>query len=108
MIMRRGVSMRSDLLEIHITRHKSVSYYADAMSLSAYQLNAVTKATVGKTCSAVIDEYILLECKRQLLATTNTVSQIAQQLGYEDVSYFIRFFKKHTGYPPEAFRDKFR
>jgi len=98
----------SDLLEKHITGHKSVSYYADAMSLSAYQLNAVTKATLGKSCSAVIDEFILLECKRRLLATTNTVSQVAHGLGYDDVSYFIRFFKKHTGHTPEAFRDKFR
>jgi len=102
------LDMLLDLLEKHITRHKSVSYYTDAMSLSAYQLNAVTKATLGKSCSAVIDDYILLECKRQLLATTNTISQVAQDLGYDDVSYFIRFFKKHAGDTPEAFRNKFR
>ena len=29
------------------------------------------------------------------------------QNGYEDVSFFIRFFKKHTGFSPEAFRHKF-
>ena len=98
----------SGLIEKHITTHKSVSWYADTMNLSPYQLNAITKTTVGKTCSAVIDEYIILESKRQLLATTNTISQVAEQMGYDDVSYFIRFFKKHTGSPPEAFRDKFR
>ncbi|NQX56713.1 helix-turn-helix domain-containing protein [Pedobacter panaciterrae] len=50
-----------------------------------------------------MNEYIILEAKRQLLATSSQVSQIACYLGYEDISYFIRFFKKHTGTSPEAF-----
>ena len=74
------------------------------LNLSTYQLNAITKTTLGKTCSDLINEYIILESKRYLLATSNQVNQIAYHLGYEDVSYFIRFFKKHTGYSPETFR----
>jgi AraC-like DNA-binding protein len=97
-----------ELLETHISSHKLVSQYADMLSLSNYQLNAITKATLGKTCSEVIDEHIILESKRHLLATSNQVTQVAYHLGYEDVSYFIRFFKKHTGYSPEAFRNNFR
>ncbi|TRX59457.1 helix-turn-helix domain-containing protein [Fulvivirga sp. M361] len=96
----------SELLETHISSHKQVSQYAGMLNLSSYQLNAITKATRGKTCSELINEYIILESKRYLLATTNQVNQIAYHLGYEDVSYFIRFFKKHTGYSPEAFRHK--
>jgi AraC-like DNA-binding protein len=95
-------------LETHITKHKKVSEYADMLSLSAYQLNAVTKTMIGKTCSELIDEHIILESKRHLLATSNQINQIAYQLGYDDVSYFIRFFKKHTGYSPETFRNNFR
>jgi len=56
----------------------------------------------------VITDHIILEAKRQLLATTSQINQIAGGLGYEDVSYFIRFFKKHTGHSPEAFRQKFK
>ena len=93
-----------ELLETHISSHKQVTHYADLLSLSTYQLNAITKATLGKTCSELIDGYIILESKRYLLATSNQVNQIANHLGYEDVSYFIRFFKKHTGYSPETFR----
>jgi len=78
------------------------------MHLSAYQLNAITKTALGKTSSELINEWIILESKRNLLATTNQINQIAFQLGYEDVSYFIRFFKKHTGYSPEAFRANFK
>jgi AraC family transcriptional regulator, transcriptional activator of pobA len=98
----------SELLEKHIHDQKQVSQYADMLNLSSYQLNAITKATLGKTCSELITEYLILESKRYLLATSNQVNQIAYQLGYEDVSYFIRFFKKHTGHSPEAFRSNFK
>lgn len=96
------------LIEMHIHDCKQVSQYADLMSLSSYQLNVITKETLGKNCSELINEFIVLESKRHLLATSNQVVQIAYQLGYDDVSYFIRFFKKHTGYTPEVFRHNFR
>jgi AraC family transcriptional activator of pobA len=96
-----------ELLEQHIAENKQVSQYADMLNLSLYQLNAITKAALGKTGSELINEFVILESKRFLLATSDQVSQIAWQLGYEDVSYFIRFFKKHTGYTPEAFRHNF-
>lgn len=96
------------LLESHIANHKQVSDYADMLNLSSYQLNAITKTTLGKTSSELINEHIILESKRYLLATSNQIKEIAYHLGYEDVSYFIRFFKKHTGYSPETFRQKFK
>ncbi|OJJ19913.1 AraC family transcriptional regulator [marine bacterium AO1-C] len=97
-----------ELLTDHITQHKQVGYYAEQLHLSAYQLNAITKTTLGKTCSELINEQIILEAKRYLLATSNQVNQIAWHLGYEDPSYFIRFFKKHMGASPEAFRKNFK
>lgn len=96
------------LLETHIFTHKQVAEYAAMLHLSTYQLNSIVKAVLDKTCSALINEHIVLETKRYLLATSNQVSQIAYHLGFEDVSYFIRFFKKHTGYSPELFRHNFR
>lgn len=95
------------LLETNITGMKHISQYAALLHLSSYQLNAITKATVGKTGSEMINEQVLLEAKRYLLATSNQIKDIAYQLGYEDVSYFIRFFKKHTGYSPDAFRKNY-
>lgn len=96
------------LLERHVFSHKQVAEYAAMLNLSTYQLNAIVKTTLGKTCSELINEYLILEAKRYLLATSNQVNQIAYSLGYEDVSYFIRFFKKYTGHSPEAFRQNFR
>jgi AraC-like DNA-binding protein len=97
-----------ELLDKHIATHKQVSQYTDLMSLSPYQLNEITKSSIGKTASGMINEHIILEAKRYLLATPNQVKDIADQLGYEDTSYFIRFFKKHIGNSPEAFRHNFK
>ena len=96
------------LIETHISTKKQVSEYADLLNMSGYQLSAITKDILGKTPSDVINEYIILEAKRFLLATTDQVNQIAWRLGYEDPSYFIRFFKKHTGFSPDAFRANFK
>ncbi len=97
-----------ELLDAHIFTHKQVAQYAQMLNLSPYQLNTIVKAALGKTCSEIINEHVILEAKRCLLATSNQINQTAYRLGYEDVSYFIRFFKKQTGQSPEAFRNNFK
>jgi AraC-like DNA-binding protein len=96
------------LLETNIVSMKNVSDYANLLSLSPYQLNSIAKTSVGKTVSDLIDHQIILEAKRHLIATPAQVKEVADQLGYEDPSYFIRFFKKHTGQSPDAFRKNFK
>ena len=97
-----------ELLQKHIVTHKQVTQYAEMMHLTTFQLNRITKETTGRTCSQLINEQIVLEAKRNLLATIIQVNQIAFDLGFEDPSYFIRFFKKHTNFSPEAFRKNFK
>jgi len=96
------------LLETNIVSKKNVSDYAGLLSLSAYQLNSIVKTSVGKTVSDLINEQIVLEAKRHLIATPAQVKEIADSLGYEDPSYFIRFFKKQTGQSPDTFRKNFK
>ncbi|MBL7898407.1 MAG: helix-turn-helix domain-containing protein [Crocinitomicaceae bacterium] len=97
-----------DLLGKNIHTKKQVTDYAQMLSMTPYQLNAITKASLKKTVSELINEYIILEAKRLLVGTVNQVNQIADELGYDDPSYFIRFFKKQTGLTPEAFRRNFK
>lgn len=96
------------LLETNIVTMKNVSDYAELLSLSPYQLNSIVKTSVGKTVSDLINEQIVLEAKRHLIATDAQVKEIADRLGYEDPSYFIRFFRKHTGQSPDSFRKNFK
>lgn len=97
-----------ELLERSISEHKTVIQYAEILGVSAYQLNRITKEVIGKTVSELINDQLILESKRLLLATSNQIKEIAYSLGFEDVSYFIRFFKKNTTLSPETFRNNFK
>ena len=93
------------LLEEHLAAEKKPSAYAEMLHLTPYQLNSLTRRMLDRTASEVINAQIVLEAKRLLLATSGQINAIAYQLGYDDASYFIRFFKKHTGYTPDQYRN---
>ena len=63
------------------------------------------KKGINKTVLNLIHERILIEAKRLLLFTTNTITEIAYELGFTDTSYFMRFFKKHTSLTADAYRN---
>ena len=50
------------------------------------------------------DTIRLYYAKEYLISGYYTVSEIAQKCGFEDVSYFVRFFKKQTGITPGEFK----
>jgi AraC-like DNA-binding protein len=72
--------------------------------MSERNLNRTTKLILNKTVSDLITEKVILEAKRMLIHTRDTVGQIALDLGYEDNSYFIRLFRKKTGQTPLEFQ----
>lgn len=91
-----------ELLDIHLATHKQVSEYAAMMNLTPYQLNAIIKTSLGKTCSRVISEHIILESKRYLLATTNQVNQIAWQWVMKMFPILSGFLKIKRGIHPNS------
>ena len=96
------------LIEKHFLTLKSASEYADKMNITSKHLNDVCKKALNKTVSDLIHERQLLEAKRLLAYTNTTIKSIADHLGFNDKSYFNRFFKKYMGVPPEQFRESER
>lgn len=96
------------LLMISFRIMKSPSSYADALNLSPSYLNEAVKQVTGNPVSYWIQQEILLEAKRMLFYTENTVKEIAHGLGYQDHTYFIRLFSKTEGIPPLQFRQRYR
>lgn len=86
----------------------AVSAYANALHVTPGHLNDVTKQVTGKTVSALIQERIVLEAKRMLVHSEQSIKEIAYALGFDDPSYFTRFFRERAGTSPGTFREENR
>ncbi|HKC66729.1 MAG TPA: AraC family transcriptional regulator [Bacteroidia bacterium] len=92
-----------DLIDSRYKKIKSPSEYAKLLFISEKHLNRICKECLNKTTSDLIIDRIMLEAKRMLTYTNDTVAEIAEQLGYMDNSYFARLFKKRCGKSPAEF-----
>ncbi len=88
----------------HYHEWHHVSQYAEEMRLTLPHLSTTIKQASDKTAGELIIEAILTDAKAQLRLTTKQVKEIAITLGFENVAFFNRFFKTHTGYTPKAYR----
>ncbi len=92
------------LLENHYTTEKSVDFYAEKLNLSPKRLNQILKQKMGKTINQILQERLLIEAKHSLFIGKKNIKEISFSLGFQDPSYFSRFFKKMTTLSPEEFR----
>lgn len=93
-----------ELLSRPESLQNSVAYYADKLHTSPQNLNAVCMKTLNRQASRIIADHIISEGKRLLIYTDAHVAQISHQLNFKDPSHFIKYFKRHTGCTPQAFR----
>ncbi|GAB3837608.1 helix-turn-helix domain-containing protein [Hymenobacter jeollabukensis] len=96
------------LLNQHYRQQRTVQQYADMLHLTANHLNAVCRRVLNKTASALIHERVVVEAQRLLAHSALSVAQVADELGFDDPSYFGRYFRKYAGLPPEAYRQQHR
>ena len=94
----------STLVEQHYREHRSIAFYADALGITPKHLNTLCRQYLQKTVSDMQHERLLLESKRLLYFSSLSVKEIAYNLGFEDASYFVRFFKRLTGTTPQFMR----
>jgi AraC-like DNA-binding protein len=85
-----------------------VGDYASLFHISAKHLSEVVKIQSGKPAIKHIHARQVLEAKRLLFHTHNSLKEIAFDLGFSDASYFNRFFKRETGVTPADYRADIR
>ena len=83
--------------------HK-VSEYADLLSVTPKYLNEIVKNTIGTTAKEYIIDRILLEAKRLLVHTDESVKMIALSLGFSQPLHFNTFFKNKLKMTPLEYR----
>ena len=94
-----------ELVDAQYTKHLRVKDYAEKLFVSTKTLTNTTKKITGKSPSQILAARVILQSKRLLRFTNLQVNEIAYQLGFEDPSYFIKYFKRNVKLSPMAYRD---
>ena len=101
-------SQFKNLLTKELRSTKSPADYAALLNISESYLSEALKKQTGFPASYWIQQEVIMEAKRLLYYSELSVKEIAHNLGYNDHSYFSRFFRKATGASAVTFREKYR
>jgi AraC family transcriptional regulator, transcriptional activator of pobA len=98
------VSRSLHFIERHCLEPLTLKQIAAAMGRTPSHITtALTRAT-GRSAVAWIIAGRMAEARRRLLHSNERVDDIAEQLGYADVTHFIRLFRRAHGATPVAWR----
>jgi AraC family transcriptional activator of pobA len=92
------------LVETHYQKHWPVKRYARQLALSESSLNRICRTLTGGTAFDIVQQRLALEARRRLVYVAGSVAGVAAELGFKDPAYFCRFFRRHAGVSPTAFR----
>ncbi|MFJ6532624.1 helix-turn-helix domain-containing protein [Microbacterium sp. NPDC091662] len=95
-----------DLVTRGATRTLPVAARADAVGLTARELQDAVRAATGLTVNDFVIEVRIARAQSLLAETRLDVGQIAAQVGYDDAAYFSRLFRRRTGTAPSVFRQQ--
>lgn len=101
-LLERQFPIESDTQVIQL---KTPVDFANALSIHTNHLNKVLKEVTGRSTTEIISGRIVEEAKILLKQTHWNVSVIALALGFDEVSHFSNFFKKHTSLSPLKYRN---
>ncbi|MEO3405511.1 helix-turn-helix domain-containing protein [Mucilaginibacter sp. CAU 1740] len=85
----------------------SVAYMASALNMSPRYLSNALKMETGKTAQELIHIALITVAKNKLRESADNISEIAYSLGFENMSYFSKLFKKEAGKTPKDFKRMF-
>lgn len=94
------------LLKENYTKERGVAFYASRLGISPQHLSMVIRQVSGQTVSDIIAAMVIIDAKAQLKSTRLKMKEIAASLNFPNLSYFGKYFKRHTGMSPQEYRDK--
>lgn len=82
------------LIELNFRTYHQPSYYVEKLGLGTKKTNQICQINAGMNLGDTIKNRLMLEAKRLLIHSDYSIKQIAYFLGFDDPSYFNRFFRK--------------
>jgi AraC-like DNA-binding protein len=97
-----------DAVETRFHEWHQVAAYANALGISEKTLGRATQEIAGLSAKAYLSKRIALEAKRMLAYTNWPIANVADKLGFDEATNFIKFFRREAGYAPSEFRKQHR
>lgn len=94
------------LVNQNLKEQHSVRFYADELCITPNYLNEIITRAMRISAKQYIRGKMMDEAKRLLAYTDLSVSEIALELGYSTVSYFVRSFRQFTQKTPLLYREE--
>ena len=92
------------LIEQYYKTNRNVAFYADCLHITTKYLNNVTSEVTGYTSKTIIDHFVVLQLKLALRDSSKSIKEISHEYHFNDLSFFSRYFRQHTGMSPKEFR----
>lgn len=102
----RLIKKAIDFININLQRNFTLNELADEIYTNPSHLSRQFKKETNETITDFINRKRISEAKRILLSSDRQITDIANMLGYNDINYFTKVFKKFTGTTPSAFKKK--
>ena len=83
---------------------RDVSYYAERLNVSPKYLSATIKRVTGHSVTSYIDRHTIPILKDYLNDERLSLTQIADLMNFNTLSYFSRYCTKHLGLSPSEYR----
>lgn len=98
------VARLRERIEERFRLREPMEAHAAALGVSARRLRAACAAVAHQSPGDMLNQRAVLEAKRSLLYGNLSVAEVGYALGFADPAYFSRFFSRHAGVSPAAFR----
>ncbi len=92
------------ILSSEDVKHRPIDFYADRLCISSKYLSVICSKVSGKSARQWIDEYTVEDIRYHLLNTDYSIKEIAYRLGFENLSFFGKYVKRHFGKSPSELR----
>lgn len=96
----------SEWIDLHLSEHVTLEMISGEMFLSVPHLERICRKNFGCGIIALINKRRFERASSYLLATQLTVGEIAEAVGFDEVSNFSAFFRRHAGVSPRSYRKR--
>ncbi|MCI0625279.1 MAG: AraC family transcriptional regulator [Acidobacteria bacterium] len=96
-----------EYLESHFDQPVTIQEAAETCAMSTSYFMRFLKATTGQSFLSYLNHFRIEKAQALLASTDKSISEVSQEIGFCDQSYFGVVFRKLVGMTPLAYRHRF-